>query len=89
MHAVETHSLLKWCIFLYSTFLDSLDYLSEVCVVTLLFMFQALEHLKPSDNCLVGKAPENRDKNRYRDILPCKRTSYVKFFFFFFHLFKL
>uniref|UniRef100_A0A096MEY2 Uncharacterized protein n=1 Tax=Poecilia formosa TaxID=48698 RepID=A0A096MEY2_POEFO len=24
--------------------------------------FLALEHLKPSDNCLVGKAPENRDK---------------------------
>lgn len=35
-------------------------------------LLQALEHLKPSDNCLVGKAPENRDKNRYRDILPCK-----------------
>uniref|UniRef100_A0A3P9B3Z6 Protein tyrosine phosphatase non-receptor type 20 n=1 Tax=Maylandia zebra TaxID=106582 RepID=A0A3P9B3Z6_9CICH len=34
--------------------------------------FMALEHLKPSDNCLVGKAPENRDKNRYRDILPDK-----------------
>lgn len=34
--------------------------------------FEALEHLKPSDNCLVGKAPENREKNRYRDILPCK-----------------
>ncbi|KAJ0005154.1 hypothetical protein NQD34_011368 [Periophthalmus magnuspinnatus] len=34
--------------------------------------FMALEHLTPSDNCLVAKAPENRDKNRYRDILPCK-----------------
>ncbi|XP_068579113.1 tyrosine-protein phosphatase non-receptor type 13 isoform X1 [Cebidichthys violaceus] len=34
----------------------------------------ALEHLKPSDNCLVGKAPENRDKNRYRDILPYDET---------------
>uniref|UniRef100_A0A3Q0T6A6 Protein tyrosine phosphatase non-receptor type 20 n=1 Tax=Amphilophus citrinellus TaxID=61819 RepID=A0A3Q0T6A6_AMPCI len=34
--------------------------------------FMALEHLKPSDNCLAGKAPENRDKNRYRDILPDK-----------------
>ncbi|XP_028982966.1 tyrosine-protein phosphatase non-receptor type 13 isoform X2 [Betta splendens] len=36
--------------------------------------FMALEHLKPSDNCVVGKAPENRDKNRYRDILPYDET---------------
>ncbi|XP_012735983.2 tyrosine-protein phosphatase non-receptor type 13 [Fundulus heteroclitus] len=36
--------------------------------------FMALEHLKPSDNCLVGQAPENRDKNRYRDILPYDKT---------------
>ncbi|XP_034041076.1 tyrosine-protein phosphatase non-receptor type 20 isoform X1 [Thalassophryne amazonica] len=40
----------------------------------LLKEFMALEHLKPSDNCMVGKAPENRDKNRYRDILPYDKT---------------
>ncbi|XP_029690744.1 tyrosine-protein phosphatase non-receptor type 13 isoform X3 [Takifugu rubripes] len=45
--------------------LDQQDLLKE---------FMALEHLKPSDNCLVGKAPENRDKNRYRDILPYDKT---------------
>ncbi|XP_072292380.1 tyrosine-protein phosphatase non-receptor type 20 isoform X12 [Eucyclogobius newberryi] len=36
--------------------------------------FMALEHLKPTDNCLVAKSPENRDKNRYRDILPYDQT---------------
>ncbi|XP_041125252.1 tyrosine-protein phosphatase non-receptor type 13-like isoform X2 [Polyodon spathula] len=36
--------------------------------------FMALEHLKPFDNCLVGKSLENRDKNRYRDILPYDKT---------------
>ncbi|XP_057703939.1 tyrosine-protein phosphatase non-receptor type 13 isoform X2 [Corythoichthys intestinalis] len=36
--------------------------------------FMALEHLKPTDDCVVGKAPENRDKNRYRDILPYDKT---------------
>ncbi|XP_077470416.1 tyrosine-protein phosphatase non-receptor type 13 [Stigmatopora argus] len=36
--------------------------------------FMALEHLKPTDDCVAGKAPENRDKNRYRDILPYDDT---------------
>ncbi|XP_078386842.1 FERM and PDZ domain-containing protein 2 isoform X2 [Cetorhinus maximus] len=36
--------------------------------------FMALEHLKPIDDCVVGKAPENREKNRYRDILPYDNT---------------
>ncbi|XP_067876801.1 FERM and PDZ domain-containing protein 2 isoform X2 [Heterodontus francisci] len=36
--------------------------------------FTALEHLKPVDDCIVGKAPENREKNRYRDILPYDKT---------------
>ncbi|NXJ07114.1 PTN20 phosphatase, partial [Odontophorus gujanensis] len=36
--------------------------------------FMALEHLKPIDDCRTGKAPENRDKNRYQDILPYDKT---------------
>ncbi|XP_072138668.1 FERM and PDZ domain-containing protein 2 [Mobula birostris] len=36
--------------------------------------FMMLRHLKPVDDCTVGKAPENREKNRYRDILPYDKT---------------
>ncbi|OXB61371.1 hypothetical protein ASZ78_011993 [Callipepla squamata] len=36
--------------------------------------FMALEHLKPIDDCRTGKAPENRGKNRYQDILPYDKT---------------
>ncbi|XP_061490754.1 tyrosine-protein phosphatase non-receptor type 20 [Rhineura floridana] len=32
--------------------------------------FVSLEHMKPFDDCQVAKAPENWEKNRYRDILP-------------------
>ncbi|XP_040531316.1 tyrosine-protein phosphatase non-receptor type 20 isoform X6 [Gallus gallus] len=36
--------------------------------------FMALEHVKPVDDCRTAKAPENRDKNRYQDILPYDKT---------------
>ncbi|XP_075574035.1 FERM and PDZ domain-containing protein 2 [Pelecanus crispus] len=36
--------------------------------------FMALEHVKPIDDCRIGKAPENQDKNRYQDILPYDKT---------------
>ncbi|XP_067323029.1 tyrosine-protein phosphatase non-receptor type 20 [Anolis sagrei] len=36
--------------------------------------FMSLEHIKPLDDCHVAKAPENREKNRYRDILPYDLT---------------
>ncbi|XP_050832404.1 FERM and PDZ domain-containing protein 2 [Serinus canaria] len=36
--------------------------------------FMALEHVKPIDECRTGKAPENQNKNRYRDILPYDKT---------------
>ncbi|XP_054132527.1 FERM and PDZ domain-containing protein 2 [Melozone crissalis] len=36
--------------------------------------FMALEHVKPIDDCRTGKAPENQNKNRYRDILPYDKT---------------
>ncbi|XP_075361055.1 tyrosine-protein phosphatase non-receptor type 20 [Mycteria americana] len=36
--------------------------------------FMALEHMKPTDDCRTGKAPENQHKNRYRDILPYDKT---------------
>ncbi|KAM6105872.1 FERM and PDZ domain-containing protein 2 [Pterocles gutturalis] len=36
--------------------------------------FMALEHVKPIDDCRIGKAPENQDKNRYQDIVPYDKT---------------
>jgi len=33
---------------------------------------QNLQELKPLDQCLIGQAKENRKKNRYKNILPCK-----------------
>ena len=32
---------------------------------------QALREIKPTDGCDSGKKPANKDKNRYRNVLPC------------------
>lgn len=35
--------------------------------------FKQLKSLKPTDNCEVAKLKENKTKNRYRNVLPCKQ----------------
>ena len=34
--------------------------------------FKQLRSLKPTDGCDTGKAKENKPKNRFRNVLPCK-----------------
>nr|XP_056706517.1 tyrosine-protein phosphatase non-receptor type 20 [Euleptes europaea] len=53
-------------------FIQNLERLIEL--QEMLKEFVDLEHIKPTDDCLVGKLPENREKNRYRDILPYDET---------------
>ncbi len=36
--------------------------------------FQHLRHAKLTDNCLEARKAENKAKNRYRNVLPCKLT---------------
>ncbi|XP_043836002.1 FERM and PDZ domain-containing protein 2 isoform X1 [Dromiciops gliroides] len=36
--------------------------------------YLSLENIKPLDDCILGNAPQNKDKNRYRDIVPYDAT---------------
>ena len=36
------------------------------------FLFKELRQVKSTDECTVARLPENRDKNRFRNILPCE-----------------
>ncbi|XP_068744131.1 tyrosine-protein phosphatase non-receptor type 13-like isoform X2 [Montipora capricornis] len=36
--------------------------------------FKALREIKPTDGCDTGKKPANKDKNRYRNVLPFEKT---------------
>ena len=37
-----------------------------------LITIQTLRHAKLTDNCNDARRPENKTKNRYRNVLPCK-----------------
>jgi hypothetical protein len=39
---------------------------------TVLCILQALRDMTPVDNCPSGKRALNKEKNRYRNVLPCK-----------------
>ena len=41
------------------------------CIHCLLSL-QALREMTPVDNCPSGKRALNKEKNRYRNVLPCK-----------------
>ena len=40
-------------------------------------VLQMLRNVKITDNCEEAKRPNNKDKNRYRNVVPCEYTSAV------------
>lgn len=36
--------------------------------------WQNLQNLQPLDDCLIGQTKENKRKNRYKNIVPCKKS---------------
>lgn len=51
----------------------------SIHVFTSIFFFcfpswQNLQNLQPLDDCLIGQTRENKKKNRYKNIVPCKKS---------------
>lgn len=42
---------------------------------------QNLQNLQPLDDCLIGQTKENKKKNRYKNIIPCKNSNTFVFLF--------
>lgn len=42
-----------------------------------------LQNLQPLDDCLIGQTKENKKKNRYKNIVPCKKAMWFFLGFFF------
>lgn len=51
-------------------FLASLEIFMNICFPS----WQNLQNLQPLDDCLIGQTKENKKKNRYKNIVPCKRS---------------
>ncbi|CAG5867744.1 unnamed protein product [Menidia menidia] len=43
--------------------------------------FENLQNLQPLDDCLIGQTKENKKKNRYQNIVPCKIKLHILFLF--------
>lgn len=39
--------------------------------------WQNLQNLEPLDDCLIAQTKENKKKNRYKNVVPCKKVTNV------------